>query len=41
LWNLTTPTYSFPADCWAFTNLVALLTQTIKHPVTLGSNVPE
>ena len=34
-------TYSFPADCWDFTNLVARSIQTIKHPVTLGSNVPE
>jgi len=41
LWNFTTPTYSLPADCWALTNLVALLMQTIKHPVTLGSRVPE
>ena len=41
LWNLTIPTYSLPADCWALTNLVALLIQTIKQPVTLGSRVPE
>jgi len=41
LWNLITPTYSFPADCCDFTSLVALLIQTIRHPVTLGSSVPE
>lgn len=29
-----------PAACWALTSLVALLIQTIKHPVTLGSKVP-
>jgi len=39
--NLTIPTYSLPADYCAFTNLVALLMHTIKHPVTLGSRVPE
>ena len=40
LWNLTIPTYSFPALCCALTNLVALFKQTIKHPVTFGSKVP-
>ena len=38
---LTIPTYSFPAYCYAFTNLVALFKQTIKQPVTFGSRVPE
>lgn len=33
-------TYSFPALCWDFTNLVALSMHTIKQPVTLGSRVP-
>jgi hypothetical protein len=33
-------TYSFPAPCCDFTNLVALSTQTIRLPVTLGSRVP-
>jgi hypothetical protein len=34
-------TYSFPAPCWLFTRRVARSMQTIKHPVTLGSRVPE
>lgn len=33
-------TYSFPAPCCDFTSLVALSTQTIRLPVTLGSSVP-
>ena len=40
LWNLTRPTYSFPALCWAFTRRVARSMHTIRHPVTLGSSVP-
>ena len=39
--NRTTPIYSFPADCWDLTRRVARSIQTIKHPDTLGSNVPE
>ena len=39
-WNLTIPTYSLPADCCDLTKRVALFKHTIKHPVTLGSNVP-
>lgn len=31
----------FPAVCWDLTSLVALSTQTIRHPVTAGSKVPE
>jgi hypothetical protein len=38
---LIIPTYSFPADYYALTNLVALFKQTIKAPVTFGSSVPE
>ena len=41
LCNRNTPIYSFPALCCALTNRVARSKQTIKHPVTLGSNVPE
>lgn len=40
-WSLNTATYSFPADCCDLASLVALSMQTIKHPDTLGSNVPE
>lgn len=40
-WRRTTPTYSFPADCWALTRRVARSTHTMRQPVTLGSSVPE
>lgn len=38
---LRTAIYSLPALCCDFTNRVALSRQTIRHPVTLGSSVPE
>lgn len=38
---MNTATYSLPAACCDLANLVALSIQTIKQPVTFGSNVPE
>lgn len=40
-WRRRIQTYSLPAPCWDLTKRVALSTQTIKPPVTLGSRVPE
>ena len=37
----TMATYSFPADCCDLTSRVARSMHTMRHPVTLGSRVPE
>lgn len=40
-WSLKIHTYSLPAPCWDLTKRVARSMHTTKHPVTLGSRVPE